>query len=99
MAEEPFKSKSEAKAQAQPTVFAWLLREVGTMEADLREATRANVISADSAKLVLKECIHMLVASQAEEMRKQQKAEQDELEYKAHQERIAAAKAPFERPT
>ncbi len=59
----------------QPSVFQWLLKEAGQMEKDIREATRAGLITADAAKVVFKECVRLMVETQAGEMQKQREAE------------------------
>jgi hypothetical protein len=58
-----------------PTVFEWLLTEVGRMERDIKEATKSGIISNDSAKIVFKECIRMMVETQAGEMQRQREAD------------------------
>jgi hypothetical protein len=88
---------AQAKAP-QSTVFQWLLTEVGRMEEDIRAATKRREITTDAAKVVFKECVRMMVETQAGEMQKQQEADARFREFQERQEKRQMEKAPFERP-
>jgi hypothetical protein len=85
--QEPSKEPKLVQVQRPPaTVFQWLLTEVGQMERDIRAASKAGVISGDGAKVVFKECVRLIVETQAGEMQKQQAADSA---FKGFQERSA----------